>query len=220
MLRRRYDSEIMDDFSIQDSRIDDALDELKLVNRFLGGVSTTRKGLSILRRAAAIQKPATVLDVGAGGCDVFGRIEALSVTAIDRNPRACAYIRDTTTFTVLCGDAESLPVENKSFDIVHASLFFHHFRRDRIIGMLKNFSSAAKYGIIINDLRRSIWAYAGILFLTRIFSRSRMVRHDGPLSVLRGFSKSELTGILDACGFERYSIRRTWAFRWLVVIFL
>ena len=44
-LKRSYAPELMDDFSIQDERIDRALSELKITNKYLGGISTTKSGL-------------------------------------------------------------------------------------------------------------------------------------------------------------------------------
>ncbi len=41
-MERSYQQEIMDDFSIQDERIDTALEELKIINKYLGGISTTQ----------------------------------------------------------------------------------------------------------------------------------------------------------------------------------
>jgi hypothetical protein len=45
-----------------------------------------------------------------------------------------------------------------------------------------------------------------------------MVKHDGPLSVLRGFKKSELIGVLQKAGIESYSLKWKWAFRWQLII--
>jgi 2-polyprenyl-3-methyl-5-hydroxy-6-metoxy-1,4-benzoquinol methylase len=221
MLQRQYTAEIMDDFSIQDERIDIALRELKLVNTFLGGKTTTAEGFRILRKRTNIVRTLKVLDVGSGGSDIFGNNkENLSVTALDRNPRTCDYIRQHSPFTVICGDAQRLPFESKSFDVVHASLFLHHFSEKDITILLLSFAEVSKIGIIINDLRRSILALAGIKILTMIFSKSSMVKNDAPLSVLRGFSRNELQNILNDCGFKHFVIKRTWAFRWLVVIVL
>ena len=219
MLKRRYDAELMDDFSIQDERIDEALRELKFINIFLGGKATTAEGFRILRKREDVFRTWKVLDVGAGGADVFdSSTENLTIVALDRNPRTCAYIEKKSASTVVCGDARQLPFEPKSFDVVHASLFLHHFTEKEIVNLLRSFVEVSKRGIIINDLRRSILALAGIKILTMLFSKSKFVKNDGPLSVLRGFSKKDLQSILNQCDFKRYVLKRTWAFRWLVVI--
>ncbi len=219
MLRRRHDAEIMDDFSIQDARIDDALYELKLVNRFLGGKATTQKGFRILRTKKGLHDSLRVLDAGAGGADVFeNKKERYEIIALDKNPRTCLYLQEHSRHSIICGDAMDLPFKERSVDVIHVSLFLHHFTEEKIKILLSSFAKVARHGIIINDLQRSLFALIGIKILTALFSRSAMVKNDAPLSVLRGFTKKEMTNILNECNFNNIVIERTWAFRWLVVI--
>jgi ubiquinone/menaquinone biosynthesis C-methylase UbiE len=219
MLRRRYDPEIMDDDSIRDGRIDRALGELKQVNTFLGGRATTRTGFQVLRKKLGLRNTLSVLDVGAGGADVFDdSVHRLEITVLDRNPRVCDYLKTHVPYSVVCADARQLPFDEKSYDVVHISLFLHHLDEEEIREMLSCCLRISRRGIIINDLRRSIFAYAGIKTLVALFSNSAMVTHDAPLSVLRGFSKQELKTLLADCGVTKYTLQRRWAFRWLVVI--
>ena len=218
-MERRYNAEIMDDFSIQDERIDDALQELKTINILLGGKATTQKGFRILREQKLLQSKLTVLDVGSGGADVFSSTsDDYSITVLDKNPRACSYLQEHTKYSVLCGDAMDIPFRDKSFDIIHVSLFLHHFTEDQIVQMMERFSRIARHGIIINDLRRSLLALIGIKILTLLFSRSGMVKHDAPLSVQRGFTKKELLQLLKRSSITRFTIKQMWAFRWLIVV--
>jgi hypothetical protein len=55
--------------------------------------------------------------------------------------------------------------------------------------------------------------------ITKLFSRSSMVKFDAPLSVLRGFKKKELTEILQKASIEHYTLRWKWAFRWQLIIY-
>jgi hypothetical protein len=50
----------------------------------------------------------------------------------------------------------------------------------------------SRYGFIVNDLRRSRWAWVGIWLLTRLLPANRLTRHDGPLSTLRAYTPSEI----------------------------
>lgn len=210
----------MDDLSIQDERMDNALQELKRVNMFLGGKATTQEGLRLLRKKLDLHH-LSLLDIGAGGADVFDdSVQSLDVTVLDRNPRVCEYLKTHVPYSVVCGDARHLPFNDRSFDVIHASLFLHHLHEKEIRTMLTSCLRISRYGIIINDLRRSIFAYAGIKTLTTLFSNSSMVKHDAPLSVLRGFSKNELESLLADCGVTKYTLQRRWAFRWLVVMWL
>ncbi|MGZ5255480.1 MAG: methyltransferase domain-containing protein, partial [Flavitalea sp.] len=56
-----------------------------------------------------------------------------------------------------------------------------------------------------------------IKIITAIFSKSYLVKNDAPLSVLRGFKKTELISALKQAGINDASIEWKWAFRWLVV---
>ena len=54
--------------------------------------------------------------------------------------------------------------------------------------------------------------------LTTLFSRSVLVKNDAPISVRKGFSKSELKNLLMKTNLQKYEIHRKWAFRWLVTV--
>ena len=68
--------------------------------------------------------------------------------------------------------------------------------------------------LVVNDLHRCVPAYYGIRLIGPLLSRSPMFRHDGPLSVLRGFHRSELREIAETAGLKDYTLRWHWAFRW------
>ena len=44
---------------------------------------------------------------------------------------------------------------------------------------------------MVLDIRRHWLAYYGFTAWSRVFTRNRLVRYDGPLSVLRGFTAAE-----------------------------
>ena len=72
-------------------------------------------------------------------------------------------------------------------------------------------------GFFINDLQRHPFAYYSIKWITKIFSRSYMVKNDAPLSVSRGFTKAEWEKIFNSAGIKNFIIEWKWAFRYLVV---
>jgi 2-polyprenyl-3-methyl-5-hydroxy-6-metoxy-1,4-benzoquinol methylase len=222
-LPRSTQKEIMDDMTIQDERFDEALLELSIINRWLGGNTTSCKGVKVLLRHKSPQNTLSILDVGAGGSDIAKSFSSLhphvQMTALDLNKRACEYAAKTNpSLSVIQGSVLDLPFQERTFDIIHASLFLHHFTEEELHRILPSLYSTARYGIVINDLRRSVIAYLGILLLTRLFSRSAMVKNDGPLSVRRGFTRSELVRLCASLPSASYTIQRTWAFRWLVCI--
>ncbi|MDE3058122.1 MAG: methyltransferase domain-containing protein [Bacteroidota bacterium] len=220
---RSTQKEIMDDVSIHDKRLDDALHELTVINTWLGGHSTSRKGMRKMLKHLPKRPALSVLDVGAGGSDLLAAISPLhrniSMTSLDLNLRACEYSAEAyPSIALVNGSVLALPFKEQSFDIVHASLFLHHFMEDELQAIFLSLYSVARQGIIINDLRRSVLSYYGIMLLTRLFSRSAMVKNDGPISVRRGFMRNELARLCASLPSASYTIQRTWAFRWLVCI--
>ena len=71
LIRRSCQKEIMDDFSITDTRINAALTELEIINKYLGGRSTSKKGFEIILKVIGQNNKISILDVGSGGSDNF-----------------------------------------------------------------------------------------------------------------------------------------------------
>lgn len=217
-MKRSYQAEMMDDFSIRDERIDNALRELKIINRFLGGISTTKAALKILNSSE--KRSSTILDIGSGSSDNLvaakKKFPDIKILSVDKNLRVLTS--NDSYLIKINADAFELPFKDNSCDVIHLALFLHHFTEDQIQKMLKEFLRIVKVGIIINDLQRSYLALAGIKILTALFSKSEMVKNDGPLSVKRGFTKAELLNLLKDAGIRNLVIKWKWAFRLMVVI--
>jgi ubiquinone/menaquinone biosynthesis C-methylase UbiE len=187
--RRSDEAEIMDDLSVAGAEFDLAYQELETINRNLGGVR------AIERFLPAANSDLLILDVAAGGCDVSEAImesRRCRVVALDCNPSGLK--RAVRSWPVV-GDALELPFDDGVFDVVCASLFFHHLSDEDCVRVLRQMWRIARRLVLVNDLHRSVVAYFAIRALTGAFSRSRMVRHDGPVSVLRAFRPSELLEI-------------------------
>ena len=208
----------MDDFSIQDDRIDRALHELKIINKYLGGISTTKSALKYFVESK--NEDLKILDIGSGSSDNLtaakNKYPNLKIFSIDKNLRALSSSKNN--LKKINSDAFNLPVKNNVCDIVHAALFLHHFTFEELQKLLIEFLRIARKGIIINDLQRSYLALLGIKILTFLFSKSEMVKNDAPLSVKRGFTKQEMLKLLSDVGATNFVIKKKWAFRWMVVI--
>ncbi len=217
-MKRSYQQELMDDFSIQDERIDTALVELKIINKYLGGISTTKSALELTIRNN--NDEVKILDIGSGSSDNLiaakNSFPNIRISSLDKNLRTLTATKNL--IPKINSDAFYLPFKNNSWDLVHVALFLHHFNENQIKKLLKEFLRISKKGIIINDLERSYFALLGIKLLTILFSKSEMVKHDAPISVKRGFSKSDLINLFNEQNIANYTINRKWAFRWMVVI--
>lgn len=217
-MKKYYEPELMDDFSIRDSRIDDALKELKIINNYLGGVSTTVSALKYFTRDKLLSLK--IIDVGSGSSDNLiiakNTYPNLQIISVDKNISVLNYSKNS--LQKINSDAYRLSFKDECCDIVHIALFLHHFNEDQIGKLLNEFLRICKKGIIINDLQRSLLALAGIKLLTVLFSKSILVKKDAPVSVKRSFTKSEIINFLRKSGISNYIIKYKWAFRWMVVI--
>lgn len=208
----------MDDFSIQDERIDRALHELKIINKYLGGVSTTKSALKYFVKSK--NEDLNILDIGSGFSDNLiaakRKYPNIKILSVDKNMRVLTSSENN--LEKINTDAFGLPFKNNSCDIVHAALFLHHFTFEELKKLLIEFLRITRKGIIINDLQRSYLALLGIKILTFMFSKSEMVKNDAPLSVKRGFTKQDILKLLSDVGATNFVIKKKWAFRWMVVI--
>lgn len=183
----------MDDLSRPDLEFAAAYRDLEIINRRLGGIR------AIERFLPGIPNP-LILDVAAGACDVsealLSRIPC-RIVALDRNAKGLTLAKKSWP---VAGDALDLPFRDEAFDVVMASLFFHHLSDNDCIRVLKRMWRIAKRAVLVNDLHRHAVAYFAIRALTAAFSRSAMVRHDGPVSVLRAFRPEELLRLAKEAG--------------------
>ncbi len=207
--QRIHDLELMDDLSRSDEEFAAAFGELTVINRLLGGVRAVRRFLPELAEGR-------LLDVAAGACDVGDALTTFngwSVVGLDRDVRGLKFARRSLQ---VVGDAFELPFSDGAFDLVTASLFFHHLSDDDCVRALGSMYRVARRRVIVNDLHRAPLAYASIVVLTRLFSNSVMVRNDGPLSVRRGFLPAELAAVAERAGI-RARVYRSFPYRLVLV---
>jgi len=145
----------------------------------------------------------TLLDVGAGGCDiaVWAADEAvrrglkLEITALDNDPRilpvARQAVRNHPGIRLLEGSALELH-HLGDFDFVFSNHFLHHLGWDDIRIFLEQVIQRTRLAFVMNDLKRSRWAYLGGTILIGLLARRSFAFYDGRLSIRRGFLPEEL----------------------------
>ena len=145
----------------------------------------------------------TLLDVGAGGCDiaVWAAREArnrglkLEITALDNDPRilpiAYRAVRDCPGIRILEGNALDFG-KLGSFDFIFSNHFLHHLDWDEIENFLRQVLARTRLGFVMNDLMRSRLAYLGCTVCLGPWARRSFAFHDGRLSIRRGFLPGEL----------------------------
>lgn len=227
---RSEEIEIMDDLNCHGEVVDQTLRELETINTLLGGNYVTLSGIKTLLYKKKIATTVSIADLGCGGGDILKLIAKksnqfnahLQLTGIDANPNIVAFARENSkSFPQIeyqAVDIFSREFRQEKFDIIMGTLFFHHFNSHQLVDLFRQLKSQARLGIVINDIHRHWLAYYAIRLLTKVFSKSAMVKFDAPLSVLRAFTKRELTDTLTKAGITNFSIRWMWAFRWQVII--
>jgi 2-polyprenyl-3-methyl-5-hydroxy-6-metoxy-1,4-benzoquinol methylase len=217
--------ELLDQPNIPAEDIRRNMYELGIINQQLGGHAVTWKGFI---RLVKKEKEIHVCEIGCGGGDnlkaiekrLAGRNTDLTITGIDMNAdciQVAENIKWETRAGFLVSDYKKVQFEI-SPDIIFSSLFCHHFKEEELIQMFQWMKSNSRIGFFINDLHRHPLAYHSIRILTSLFSRSYLVKHDAPVSVLRGFKKKELINLLHKAGIQYFTIQWKWAFRWLVIV--
>jgi SAM-dependent methyltransferase len=199
-----------------------SLCDIARINNILGG--TKISNAAIFAMLAGAQKcEASVLDIGTGSGDIPFHLQQesarrnlkLQTFALDLNARHLQIAREElparSGVLLLRGDAFRLPFADASIDVVHSSLFLHHFRGPQIQVLLREFSRVAKIGWAMNDLERHglpLW-----FFRTTwpIFARSYITRLDGIASIRRAYTLGEMRKII--CELPGAKVERKFPFR-------
>lgn len=228
---RSSKKELLDQEAIPFNDIRKNMLELEFINSNLGGHTITINGIRQIMKGhllANANMPFSICEIGCGGGDNLAvickwaktnQIE-ITCTGIDINPECIQFaVKRNAAYPIrfVCADYRNgLPAETRP-SIIFSSLFCHHFQDAELVEMVKWMKQNAATGFMINDLHRHPVAYYSIKFLTRIFSRSYLVKNDAPLSVLRGFKKSEWLKIFESAGIDKFTIKWMWAFRHMLI---
>jgi 2-polyprenyl-3-methyl-5-hydroxy-6-metoxy-1,4-benzoquinol methylase len=224
---RSTEKEHLDNSSITTMDLYQNLSELDIINKRLGGYNASIKGLAdILKSKKEIR---TILDIGFGGGDFIKQLSEFSdkinhklfFYGVDLKSDCVKYAEENlfafNNKKLICSDYRTISKELlQQIDVIHCSLFLHHLADEEIISLFQ-FGKSNKCIILANDLHRNWLAYYSIKFLTSLFSKSWLVKNDAPLSVKRGFKKSELILLIEKAGFKNYSVTWSWAFRYILI---
>ncbi len=220
----------MDDLEVGGEELTQTLKELRTINKLLGGNYVTTSAIQRFRKIFP-QEDYSIADIGCGGGDMlkvmadwaYKKELPCSFIGIDANPNiiklAKKQLEEYKNVKFEQANVFSENFISEPVDIITCTLFTHHFTDEELIHLLSSFKNKSKLGVVINDLHRHPLAYHSIRLLTRFFSKSEMVKNDGPLSVLRSFKKDEWYNILNKAGFTRVEITWNWAFRWKILAY-
>lgn len=167
-----------------------------------------------------LPRQATFLDIGSGTGEATAQAArycarrgvALRTWALDRDDALLARAARHAHHTV-CASALAIPLPDRSIDLVSCAQVAHHFAGPALAGLLREMQRVARRAVIVSDLRRSWAAVAGLWLASFPLGFHPVSRHDGVVSILRGFTVAELERVVyDSCG-VRPRVRRRPGFR-------
>jgi ubiquinone/menaquinone biosynthesis C-methylase UbiE len=207
--------ELMDDPACAEGELRLALRDLGRINRVFGAHRFVRAYLDRAIPAAGHRRPGAVafrlVDVASGGGDVAVAVAcwaarrniSVRFVAVDRHATTAGLAREATRrhrgISVVRGDARALPFADRTFDVGLCTLALHHMRDEDAALVLRELHRVARRGFLAVDLVRGGVGHAAVWLLTRL-SRSRVLRHDGPLSVRRARSIEEYRRLAESSG--------------------
>ena len=201
--RNTTDKERMDRADADPDRLHRTIRQFRWINFLFSASRTLLREHFFSKMNQDPTRRYTLLDVGAGGCDIaiWAAREArkrglkLDITALDNDPRilpvAYRAVRDYPEIRILEGNALD-PGQRDSFDFIFSNHFLHHLDWDEINIFLRQVLAATRIAFVMNDLKRSRWAYLGCTVFLGIWTRRSFAFHDGRLSIRRAFLPGEL----------------------------
>jgi len=190
-------SELLDAPDVDPDVVTRSLRDVARSNTLFGGRSAAIEEFRAVLRE--LPRRASLLDVGTGLGDIPSRarevadengieLHAIGLDAAEELARAS---RPAVDFAV-CGNALELPFADRSVDVVMCSQVLHHFSRPHAVTLLREMDRVARIRVIVSDLRRSRIAAAGLWLASFPLRFHAVSRHDGVVSVMRGFTPEEL----------------------------
>lgn len=198
---RRRGSEILDRPDVDPRVVTRSMRDVALANRLFGG---RRAALAEIDHALrGLSGDATLLDVGTGLGDIPAaareraarRGVRLRTLGLDVAPELAEAARGRVD-EPLCASAFALPLRDRSVDVVVASQMLHHFPEAEARRVLREMHRVARRRVIVSDLRRSWLAAAGIWVASWLLRFHPVSRHDGVVSVLRGFTAKDIAALV------------------------
>ena len=225
-MQRVNTTEILDSDACSAVEAEASLRDLCRINRWFGGVATTR---CLIERVSAATgtKHFSVLEVASGFGEVPRTVAqqvaakgiTLEITHLDRMR---SHLHSGDGQQAVVADALALPFPDQSFDLVCCSLFAHHLEPVELGRFSREALRVSRCALLINDLIRHplhlALVYAGFPLM-----RSYVSRVDGLASVRRAYEPEEIRQILSSPAQEsnpakKIEISRHYLFRMGVIV--
>lgn len=223
---RTFRAELMDEPGVPEELLRKNLRELDILNRHTLAYRHSIRAVESLADGASGE--VHIVDLGCGSGDAMKHMAKWArekgirarFTGIDNNPHAIDYLQqhcsDYPEIRGLAMSHREYFDRREDVDIYHCSLFMHHLEDEDVMDLLTHFKSTARLGFVVSDILRGPFAYYGSVIFTHLAFGTRLARHDGPVSVLKGFKMAEVRDLMSATGISAYDLRRSMGFRFIL----
>jgi len=227
--QRSSQKEQLDDLNLSGNQLHQTLDELALINKFLGNYQAIRKAIfNVISKSN--QSSFQIIDIGCGGGDVLVFLAKLfrkkgiqaSFLGIDGNENSLNYARQKAVDFPeiqfkqddLLADTFHLP----KCDLLITSHFIYHFDNQQVISFLQKHSKQIKLAFLASELERNSFAFWLFKLFSPFLNFSKMTKEDGALAIRRAFTKQELTTLLKKANIGEVVLKRRVFFRLMVTV--
>ncbi len=217
----------MDDPQIDEITLQNAVDDINKVNTILQGFKFTLIAVKKVLR----QFPDERLVIADAGCGDGEMLRYLEKNLSD--PRLTFLGWDIAAKSIEKARVKSVGLERLSFresdilktpsqdlqcDILLNTLTMHHFNDEEIVEFLQKYQLITSKMIIINDLHRHRLAYLFFKYMSPLFIKHEISRHDGLISIASGFKKSNFEKYAVMAGIKNDRLNWKWSFRYIWLI--
>jgi ubiquinone/menaquinone biosynthesis C-methylase UbiE len=231
---REFDPNVLEmmDRPLPDPQVlEEDLQNLQTINRYLGSYRLIRHEMDLLMERVNPSRGYTLLDFCTGSADIprviidWARVHQrqIEITATDFNPFMVTLARressDYPEITVESADLLAPSYSDASFDFVMCNLALHHFSTEHAVTAIAQMWRIARVGILVNDLDRNrVTSFCAKNFIP-FFSSNSMTRFDAYLSSRRAFTSDELRRIAFHARIPSPVIRRYFLSRQVLTAF-
>jgi SAM-dependent methyltransferase len=211
---RSTDAELLD-AELPAAEVRKSLADLRFVNRWL-----SRRGRLLRAVAPHLPPHGRLLDVGCASGDMAAWLSSRlprPLLAVGVDVKLLHLCEATPPVRPVVADVWRLPFRDRSFDVVTASLFLHHFDAADPGRLLRELARLARRAIVVSDLERALVPLAFGRALFPLLFGTPVSVHDGLVSIRRGFREPELRAAFLAAGLRGVTIRRLFPYRLLAV---
>jgi SAM-dependent methyltransferase len=195
-----------------------SLRDVALANALFGGSAAVVN--EIAAALPTLPTSLTLLDVGTGLGDIPARARDVGQRAgatirtigLEAAEWVAAASRKGNDMAIV-GSGLALPFADASVDIVTCSQVLHHFFDLDARLLVSELNRVARYRVIVSEIRRTRVAAAGIWAASFLLGFHPVSRHDGVVSVMRGFTPGELGDVVRAATGRDPVVRRRPGFR-------